>query len=397
MEISMRYQFPEIRHIDDVLPIVEGREEFIVAQRDWGSVINYVVSMTDTFPPVNGREEAILRECRGLLFYPDGRIMARRLHKFFNVNERDETQAHEIDLGQPHVILEKLDGSMITPVMTESGMRWGTKMGLTDVGMGAEEFVARHPQYEQFARMVMDNFGWTPIFEWCSRKQRIVVDYPVDRLVLIAVRDTVTGEYRSHRWLQEYGEMFEIEVVKAYPGTTESMEHLITETRGSEGIEGWIIRFDDGHMVKVKGDWYVRIHKTKDALVHEKNVLDLIVSEKSDDVKEFMIDDDRRRLEDYETNFWMGVHRTITAYDRYWEAVQEEGVDRKTWAVEWMPKVKEDDPFASSIVFGKFDGKDTRKMVLDIITKNLGSQTRVDEVRRLWGGSRWAYSVELDG
>ena len=206
----MNYEFPVIQHLDDVLPAIEGRDEFVVAKRDWGTVVNYLVSMADTFPEVRTtggsvkmREEAdrikaIRRECRGLLFYPDGRIMSRRLHKFFNVNERDETAAHKIDLGQPHVILEKLDGSMITPVYTDAGVRWGTKMGITTVSMLAEEFVAQRPQYQRMAEWCLEN-GKTAIFEWTSRKQRIVVDYPEDNLVLIAVRDNVTGEYLPYK------------------------------------------------------------------------------------------------------------------------------------------------------------------------------------------------------
>ena len=196
----MRYQFPTITHLDQVRPAIAGCDEFIIAERDWGYVVNYMVAMSDTFPFVFTEEDAIRRECRGLLFYKDGSIMARRLHKFFNVNERDETQFHAVKWSQPHVILEKLDGSMITPViMPDGGIRWGTKMGITEVSMQAEEFVARHPQYEQFARMVMVNLGFTPIFEWTSRKQRIVIDYEEDNLVLIAVRDNVTGEYLPYK------------------------------------------------------------------------------------------------------------------------------------------------------------------------------------------------------
>ena len=52
--------------------------------------------------------------------------------KFFNVNEREETLIQHIDFSQPHLILEKLDGSMITPFEVDSRIRWGTKMGLTD-------------------------------------------------------------------------------------------------------------------------------------------------------------------------------------------------------------------------------------------------------------------------
>ncbi|NDB57540.1 hypothetical protein EB001_03745 [bacterium] len=374
--MAMKYDFPHISHLDQVRPAIEGRDEFIIAERDWGYVVNYMVSMTDTFPPVETEFDAIRRECRGMLFHKDGTIMSRRLHKFFNIGERDETQFGVIDFSQPHVILEKLDGSMITPVFTDGGIRWGTKMGITEVSMQAEEFVARHPQYEQFARWCENKTGYTPIFEWCSRKQRIVVDYPVDRLVLIAARR---------------GDMFDIEVVQTYQGSAQSMSHLMDETKDAEGIEGYIIRFDDGHMVKCKGEWYLRIHKTKDHLLHEKNIIELLVEEKMDDAKAFMLDDDRKRVEDFETDFWIGVNQTVKSYDHYFDTVVAHSLDRKRYALEWMPIIKAQDQFAPGIVFGKFDGKDTRKMVMDLIRKHLGSQTKVDEARSLWGSFKWNY------
>ena len=418
----MDYQFPRIEHLDDVLPAIEERDEFVVATREWGIVVNYMVSMADTFPPVQADEywcpgcklpmdetvscgsqrcpepvnlAAIRRECRGLLFYPDGRIMSRRLHKFFNVGERDETAAHKIDLSRPHVILEKLDGSMITPVVTDAGVRWGTKMGITDVSMGAEEFVAKHVQYADFAREVLSE-GKSPIFEWCSRRQRIVVDYPRDRLVLIAIRDNVTGEYVGYNEMVNWAHKFGVEAVGAYAGTAANMEHLISETRAAEGIEGWIIRFDDGQMLKIKGDWYVRIHKTKDSLTLEKNVVDLIVNEKIDDVKAFMLDDDRARVEAFEAEFWKGFSHKLELYDNYWQMVQKSVPDRKTYAQTWMPTIQKQDSFAPQFVFGKYDGKDSRKMILDQIRKNTGTQTKIDSVRHLWDGAQWNYHFDGD-
>lgn len=205
----MHYPFPKIESLDDVLPAIEGRDEFIVAKREHYTVVNYLVVMDDTFPEVKTaggsalmreeatRHKAIRRECRGLVFGNDGKVISRRLHKFFNVNERDETQADKIDLSKPHVILEKLDGSMITPIPIGDGIRWGTKMGVTEVALGAEEFVAKNPQYQELARWCIDN-GKTPIFEWVSRKQRIVIDYEEDDLILIAIRDNITGEYMPY-------------------------------------------------------------------------------------------------------------------------------------------------------------------------------------------------------
>ena len=413
----MNYEFPMIQHLDDVRPAIEGRDEFIIAERDWGYVVNYMVAMTDTFPLVLEDEywcpgckmpvsetmgcgsqrcpeavnlAAIRRECRGLLFHKDGTIMARRLHKFFNVNERDETQFGVIDFTRPHVILEKLDGSMITPVVTDAGLRWGTKMGLTEVGMGAELFVARNPKYFVFAEYIM-SLGFTPIFEWCSRKQRIVIDYPEDRLVLLALRNNVSGEYKTYDFMSLLADQFDIDTVKTYAGTANNMAHLMSETHAAEGLEGYIIRFDDGHMLKIKGEWYLRIHKTKDNLTHEKNVIDLLVNEKMDDVKAFMMDEDRKRVEEFEAVFWDGFARQVETYDKYFGMVLASKLDRKEYALKWMPTIKDQDPYAAQIVFGKFDGKDTWAMMLDIVRKNVGTKTKIETVRHLWGGAQWNY------
>lgn len=192
----MNYGFPTIRTIDDVLPHISGRSEFVIAERPYGKIINYMVSYADTFD-MTGPDDltgAIRRECRGLKFHPDGTIGARPFHKWFNINERDETQQHVIDLSQSHTIMEKLDGSMIHPMAVGGVIRWMTKMGITDVALQAEEFVGANPKYHDFASWCISK-RLTPLFEWCSRKQKIVVDYPEDKLVLLAVRDNVTGEY----------------------------------------------------------------------------------------------------------------------------------------------------------------------------------------------------------
>lgn len=202
----MQYQFPEIRTIDDVLPHIKDAEEFIVAEKDYGTIINYAVATEDTFPPVKvaggdakmraarSLRNAIRRECRGIIFYPDGRIMSRPLHKWFNVGEREETLPRNINWSQSHTIFEKLDGSMIRPVVVDGYIRWGTKMGVTEVSMNAEQYVSEHPRYSEFASWAVDN-NLTPVFEWCSRKNRIVLDYPQDQLILLAVRHNISGEY----------------------------------------------------------------------------------------------------------------------------------------------------------------------------------------------------------
>jgi hypothetical protein len=39
----MHYPFPGITHLDEVLEAVQGVEGFIVAQREWGAVVMWLV------------------------------------------------------------------------------------------------------------------------------------------------------------------------------------------------------------------------------------------------------------------------------------------------------------------------------------------------------------------
>lgn len=384
----MKYKFPEIHHINDVLPVIENKEEFIVADKGDYKVVNYLVNKEDTFPIVSSTNHAILRECRGLVFDKDGVLIARRLHKFFNVNEREETSTEFVDLSQPHVILEKLDGSMITPIPFGWKYRLGTKMGITDVSMNAEVFVATRPNYDEFIHLCLDR-NHTPIFEWCSRRNRIVIDYPEDRLVLIGVRHNNTGEYYSYKQLVNYAEDYSIDCVRCYPGTVYTMQQLINNTRYVEGKEGWVVRFDDGHMVKIKGDWYVSIHKAKDVLTQEKNIIELIINEKIDDFLPLLLEEDRKRVKAFNDRIWDEIEKTKDKLNDSFKMLWNHcGGDRKRFAVTYA---NDYDPMIRALLFRMWDGHDPFEEIVILVKKHLSSSTRVEKVRLLFGGIKWDY------
>jgi RNA ligase len=388
----MDYAFPAISHIDDVLPAIAGRDEFILVQKDGYQVVNYAVMMEDSFPVVDSVHAALRRECRGLVFDLDGSVINRRYHKFFNVNERDETRLENVDLSKPHRILEKLDGSMVSPCYVKGSIRWMTKMGITDTSMEAEVHVAKNPQYVEFAANCLKD-GWTPVFEWCSNKNRIVLSYPEDQLVLTAVRHNETGFYARLELLEAYGRLHNIPVVKSY---SYDSANIIDIVRGMEDAEGVVIRFFDGHMLKVKADWYVLRHKSKDAITREKNVLDYVVNEKVDDVLPFLQVEDQTRLLKFQDKFWEGFNESLAAYEDHYQNVEQAGADRKQYALEWKPVIEKTFPFAPQYVFGRFAGRDGKDMLVDHVRKNIGTQTRVNETRKIWGGHEWNYSFDGD-
>jgi RNA ligase len=375
----MNYEFPLIRNISDVLPAIAGRDEFVVAEKEGYTVINYNVMMEYTF------DCNIRRECRGIIFdSKTGDIIRRPFHKFFNVNEREETQDHVIDLSRPHAILEKLDGSMIAPFIVDGQMIWGTKMGATDVAKPVEEFVKKNPQYAEFA-LNMLVLGLTPIFEWCSRKQRIVLDYQEDQLILTAIRDLKTGEYWLHNHMMIVGDDWDIPVVRAFEPQSDMME-FIEHVRYLEDLEGFVVRFSDGHMVKLKCQWYLQIHRAKEAILQDRNIVELILDERLDDVKAHLPAEDRDRLAQFEYEFNQRVLDWVYIIDNDVTYYREEGVDRKTFALEHAPKY---DQFSRALIFKNFDHctLNDSKLFVDVrntIRNNLTKTLKYEAIRDAW-------------
>ena len=390
----MNYQFPIINNISDVLPAIEGRDEFVVAEKEGYTVINYNVMMADTFPDVVladpdrpdlaavARRARLRRECRGIIFdSKSGAIIRRPFHKFFNVNEREETQDHVVDLSRPHAILEKLDGSMIAPFMVNGEMIWGTKMGATDVAKPVEEFVKNHPRYVDFAIDCIQK-GFTPIFEWCSRKQRIVLDYKEDQLILTAIRKMDTGVYTNYDFLRGWEKHYNIPVVRAFEPQTD-MKAFLEYVHDLEDLEGFVVRFDDGHMLKLKCHWYLQIHKAKEAILQDRNIVELILEEKLDDIKAHLPAEDRDRLTYFENQI---NSRIIDRAGHLFDAVKREQAlgDRKFFA---LNRAKEYNSYSKAIIFSLWDDISydrSLSLVRNTVRNNLSRTVKWEELRDHW-------------
>ena len=368
----MHYTFPEIRTIQDVLPHIEGREEFIVAEREGYTVINYVVAMADTFD-MTGPDDlggAIRRECRGLIFDNDGNIVSRPFHKFFNINEREETQSHVVDMSQPHVIMEKMDGSMIRPIQVDGYLRLATKMGVTEVAMQAEEWLASRDVYRKVWMWVQLQNGITPIFEWISPFNQIVLAYEEADLVYLGSRNNFTGEY-------SFDENAPFTKVPRYGSVEGNIGDYIARQREKEGREGDIIRFADGHMMKVKNDWYVRIHKTIDRILFDRNIISLILNEEVDDVIPMLPKVQAERVRDVEKRFWEAFgYKERYINGRVDEARMHYGNDRKAIATQYVPNLE--DKQIVSLMFRVLDGNDVRDVLMQHVEKQLFTNVKWD-------------------
>jgi RNA ligase len=407
--------FPVIDHLDEVLAAIDGREEFMVHRNaDLGFVsVLYRYAMADTFLDPNEaqlaaaerRRRQIVRECRGITFDAiSGKVIARKFHKFFNLGERDETQPHRIDWSRPHLRLVKADGSLMTPILRADRVRWASKMGVTRVSQPVEAFVAGRTNYLQLARDAHHR-GVTAQFEWCSSEaQRIILDYPESMLVLLAVRDNHTGRYWSQDEVEDFGRDHNIPCIARNGGAVADHAAYLKELGGLTGIEGEVIVFDTGERYKVKTAEYVRMHRALSGLAQEKDVLALVLADGVDDVKPLVSADLAEKLDVFAAAVNRGIDHSAEALATLFrDGHAASAGDRKRFATEFAQKHKEESPFLFAL-WSKAGSADealrlsARELVAQQVLKNLGSSTRVDQIRRLFGTAvRWTVEIpDLD-
>lgn len=367
--------FPVIEHIDQVLPHISGRSDFIVAERDGYKVIDYVYALPDSF------DDPIRLECRGLKFGPDGKILARPFRKFFNLGERPDTQPHVLDFTAPHTITEKLDGSMIHPAIVGGELVLMTRMGRSDVARKAEALLTPHLVKEMTACLAA---GQTPIYEFTAPDNRIVVRYESSDLSPLAIRDTITGDYWEHSWLVDAADDMGVPLVRSYPADYTTATEFMAFARAVTGMEGFVVRFSDGLWVKAKGDDYVLKHKAKDSILHEKNVLAMVLGGQVDDVLPLLEPEDRDAILTYQRDVLAGVDAAAGLV----RALVDDGaaLDQKAFAVEHL---RDKPGFLRSLAFSVRAGTDARSAVIAAIERQTGSKTAVDAARHLHG-AQWA-------
>lgn len=293
----------------DMRKAIANCKEFVELRRGGLICFDYRNCRRSTFPePRGSRLLALRREARGLLLdAKTGAVVARRFHKFFNVGELPESDADNLDLARPHVLLEKLDGSLVTSFLDpeyvdqETGsprLRFGTKKGINPdpkFTPAIEEFVRRAAgagggRYEALCRAALAR-GQTAIFEWLSPENQIKVPVMAPCLVLLALRCNRTGNYVQYAEQAAEAKRYAVPCVarlnpsacdEAHVSSAEGVEEgkgksagfgsamdtggvagaasLVAWVRARRGTEGCVLRFEDdgGSMYKLKTHWWVK-------------------------------------------------------------------------------------------------------------------------------------------
>ena len=387
--------FPRLNRLDDILPHIEDRKEFYVAERPEFLIVDYNIVDKTTFLPEADTEDAALaaairRECRGLKFSKaDRSILGRAYHKFFNVGERADLMPECIDWRRDHVVLEKLDGSMVHASEVEGRLVFATRMGATPTARRALAYAraATEGDYEGFCRALLGE-GLTPIFEWCSPEDRIVLGHRQDDLILTAARSIHAGHYMPWPELERLAADWSLPLMTAHPVAVEDPHAFIEQIRALEETEGRVVRFAEGEMLKLKTESYALRHSLLANIASERFAVKIVLQGRDDDARAMLPPLQAAALAAYASAVQSGLRATAARLQAFVEAARaRSGDDKKAFAL----AVQAELPVRlRGPAFKVWLGAESLAAVIETALKGLRSQTAVDAARPLWGDAVWA-------
>lgn len=273
-------------------------------------------------------------ECRGTMFlvgrdgsYVD--LVCRPQKKFFNLNENPSTM--DLNLTDLYSCMVKEDGSLMsTYIHTNGELRLKSKGSTgSEQANDAMKFLKTQPALlADLRRLAARDF--TVNLEWTAPWNRIVVGYQKPALVAFSVIDNDTGiMYGSD--IAEDMELWDllgcwVEQFEYEGDLVEVVKNLV----GSEGIVGIT---SNGVPFKLKGDWYLSLHRNKDSVSNSKALIELVLMEKVDDLKSMFAGDQIviDKINAYEVSVSNVYNRTVQMVELFHNTWSH--LDRKHYAI----------------------------------------------------------------
>lgn len=214
-------------------------------------------------------------ETRGIVFNSRGECVSRPFEKFFNLNENPETQDNVLNWNGI-TVREKIDGSMVVPVLLRDGsIRFKTKKTFfNEISESAQKFFEKLPNSTQVIVKAILQQGITPIFEYTSPENRIVIEYP-EALWFLAARSNADGSY-----IPFAGKLDGINVPRTYSISREEILNSVTDL---SNLGGYVITLSNGKRIKVKCPWYLSPHRVMTE-IRERDIARAVIEEEFDDI-----------------------------------------------------------------------------------------------------------------
>lgn len=253
------------------------------------STFNYFICEYNDFAyPLGKKSKVNAFEMRGItfVFNKNGSLFKRylMLPKFFNINQNISTEYNKVKDKAIKKVTSKEDGSLVAFMKLPNGNLFAKTIGSTESDQAYRVIniinKSQNKNKKEWVETVI-NDGYTPLFEYVSLENRIVLKYNTNSpsLRLIGVR------HNDYGWLKLAPKNTPFKTVHDFEGDT-SIDNLLEKAKVDEDKEGWVIQFEDGQLLKIKTQWYVRLHSLRtENIFREDYIIHTYLNEQLDDVK----------------------------------------------------------------------------------------------------------------
>lgn len=355
---------------DDLMALCASNEAFyFVAQTDANGdryrVFTYRLASYTDFQNRNATE------CRGHTFKEmlDGswRLASLPMQKFFNYGEH-VGWGTEMDLNAMDLVMDKLDGSLISTVVSNIGtgdwfLKSKTSFKSSQVVEATE--LVNSKKYEGFRNKLkyLSWLGYTVNMEYLSPTNQIVIGYTEPMLKVLNVRDMKDGSYKSH---SEVVALFGQDFVVESHGIPVDGAAFLAEAERMTGIEGFVIRLKNGLWFKHKTEAYCILHHLKDSINNPKRLWEACVNETADDLRALFKDDPISiekisAMEVLASSVYNHVHKTVNAFFN-----ENKDLSRKDYAIKGQAELMTDGTF--SLAMNLYIGREAN--VKEFLVKN---------------------------
>jgi hypothetical protein len=351
--------------------------------------------------------DPLAQECRGLILAAkNGRqfsfskeeflntipgptqIISFPFKRFFNFGQG---AAFPIDLSKEIFIQEKLDGTQCSIYYDPFTYEWccsTRSVPDADLPINDSELTFRllfekalldshNISFNEFTSLL--NATNTYMFELTTPYNRIVVDYPISSITLLAVR-SLNSLKELDPANEEIVKKWNIPIPEIY--SLKNIKQIIdwVGSRNPSKHEGVVIRDSNFNRIKVKNPGYVILGRAKDNILSsEKNCIELILSEKEDDVMSILSEEAVNKI----LNLKEKLIKMLHYHDEQYLLACEETTnnnpgDKKTFAQIIVVKEK----LWVSPLFQIFDGKalSTKDFILKNKKNGTWSNSFLDKV-----------------
>lgn len=188
----------------------------------------------------------ITMDCRGLILHDDGTVIARPFPKFYNMEEMDEIPTGNFE------VFEKMDGSLGILFKYEGNWIIASRGSFTsDQAKKATEMLSKY-------NLDGLNHHYTFVCEIIYPENRIVVSYgDREELVLLGAVHPHDGNDIIYDWLKYDAEKSGMGIMKQYA----NCDFKTLKDNVPHNAEGYVLRFENGVRMKIKGEEYCRLHR----------------------------------------------------------------------------------------------------------------------------------------